>query len=61
MHLVWIIDFKTIFLNVPEERSVIKHQSIRHSILLNCPLEKEYFIFETLWIFLVFQLLMKLM
>ena len=28
----------------------IKHQCIWHSILLNCPLGKEYFIFETLWI-----------
>ena len=40
MHLVWIIDFKTLFINVPEERSVIKHQCIRHSILLNCHLKK---------------------
>ena len=28
VNLVWIIDFKTFFINEPEERSVIKHQRI---------------------------------
>ena len=39
-------------MSVPEKSSVIKHQCIWHSIFLNCPLVKEYFVFETLEMFL---------
>ena len=41
-----MIDFENVFMSVPEKRSVIKHQYIWRSILLNCP--TEYFVFEML-------------
>ena len=34
----------------PDKRSATTHQWMRHSILLSCLFEKEYFSFETLWI-----------